>query len=87
MDRPDLMSLKEIARTLAMSEWFVRKLIRDGRLPKGKRVGDRMIRWFRRDVDKYLVWLEMMGEDVDLDENESAEADETPEKSPLVKGS
>lgn len=50
-----LLTIQDVAAILAVSERTVRKLYRDGKLAKPKKVGGRLARWSNSDVKDYLA--------------------------------
>lgn len=68
-----LLRIEKVAEMLDVSETTVKRLVKEGKLPKPRHIRTQA-RWFVRDVENYLRRLdrgEFEGEDVPDDENAS----------------
>ena len=52
--QPELLTGREVAQRLRLSEYSVRSLSRSGDLPAPLRVGRAGLRWERQDIEDYL---------------------------------
>lgn len=57
MDGEELLSLKEVASRLKVSEKTIRRMIKDGRFPDPVRIGTSPL-WHAKDCDAF-IWLTM----------------------------
>jgi excisionase family DNA binding protein len=56
-EQPQLLTIRDIAQVLNVSEGTVRNLVKKGELPRARKVNGRLARWHRADVEAYLAKL------------------------------
>ena len=49
-----LLSEKDLAELLEVSQRTIRRMHADGRLPRGKRISDRRVRWSPTTIEKWF---------------------------------
>ncbi len=55
---PDLLTAQQVAERLMMSVRTLYRLVKRGRAPRPIRLGRKLIRWRRRDIERYVRRLE-----------------------------
>lgn len=78
-DDQELLSRKEVAHKLGVSEWTVRIMVKRKDLPTGIKVAGKLVRWLRRDIDKYILRMEILAE-LAAEQDDQEDADEEPER-------
>ena len=51
---PDLLTARQVAERLSMSVRTLYRMVKSGRVPRPVRLGRKLIRWRRRDVERYV---------------------------------
>ena len=51
---PDLLTARQVAERLSMSVRTLYRMANSGRVPRPIRLGRKLIRWRRRDVERYV---------------------------------
>lgn len=53
-EEKSMMSFRDVAKTFAVSEWTVRAWVKNGTIPKPVRLGPRVQRFRRTDIDRVM---------------------------------
>jgi predicted DNA-binding transcriptional regulator AlpA len=66
-----LVTKADVADMLSVSERTVSNLVKEGVIPKGRKVGGKNIRWSRKEIKAIAERLMSLGVEADPDEDES----------------